>query len=142
MGFEMHTFIVKGMSIFTGAFGAAFVLFPQTSCMVFDWMMFQSRSLPLPVGEDSRAYTAFVYGVLGAVIVGWGASMYMTANSSAWQQRKLESWRAIAFPLSLWFLVDTIWSFNAGFFPNCILNVAFFSAWSAALLSCRGYFKD
>ena len=140
MDFERYTRLIQGLGVFTGAFGAAFVALPGTTAQIFDWMMFSSRSLPIPYTSQAQPYVSFVYGVLGAVMVGWGCSMVMTASSSAWKERKMEAWNSLAIPMGVWFAVDTTWSFATGFTPNCILNVAFLGVWGVALLSCRHFF--
>ena len=143
--FKYTTSVLKAASTFSAAFGFGFVVFNSLTSDVFDWMVFSSRGLPVPRGleEDppSRGYVKFVYGILGAVLGGWGIQMRMQLDSKSWQGRELAAWRGIAYPVFAWFAVDTSFSYLKGYWPNCLLNVGFFAMLGVPLLFNRRVFK-
>ena len=116
------TSLLKGASVFTVGFGTAFIAAPSVAARVFDWAMFEVRGVSPPTDSS---YSSFVYGVLGAVMMGWGGAMYMVTSSRAWRAGDADMWKAVAYPLALWFLADTSWSLHRGFWPNALLNCGF-----------------
>jgi hypothetical protein len=67
-------------------------------------------------------YQAWVYGVWGATLAGWGIVLVFIARGpfaagEAW------AWRAVALGTAVWFVLDTLASLMHGVLPNVILNV-------------------
>jgi hypothetical protein len=142
--FNRYTAVLKYSTGFTAVVGMGFVVLSKLTASVFDWMVFESRGLPLPSGliePDTRRYCSFVIGVLGAVMTGWGVQMNLHLSSTGWQGRQQQAWRAIAWPVFSWFAVDTTWSYLTGYWPNCVLNIGFFGVLGVPLLMARHLFR-
>ena len=144
--FSRTTSVLKVATTFSAIFGFGFVAFNGLTSDFFDWMVYGSRKLEVPRGlvEDSRSrdYVKFVYGILGAVLGGWGMQMRMHLDTKAWRGRELAAWRGVAYPVFAWFVVDTSFSYLTGFLPNCVLNLGFFAALGVPLLMNRRLFSE
>ena len=82
-----------------------------------------------------------MFGVLGAVVFGWGMCFERIISSKAWKKRDIEAWNMFAYPLIGWFVVDTSWSLYSDFYPNALLNLAFLIGLGGPLLACRSTFS-
>jgi len=99
--------------------GAAFVGLPRE---IVDALAAVGLLDPLPaMSEDARRYVDFVYGVLGAVMIGWGLALLLALRGVG---------RVWVFSVSLgaWFVVDTALSVATGHPRNVVLNVVTFLA--------------
>jgi hypothetical protein len=88
------------------------------------------------MSAEAAAYVAFVYGVLGAVMIGWGVTLGWIARvplrrGEAW------AWWATAVPLVAWFVPDTSRSLLAGAWQNALLNVVFAAMFVPPLVGLR-----
>ena len=118
-----------------GGFGAVMVLFHGCTADAFDALVSGSDDPPFD-GDRARAYAGFVYGVLGAVMVGWMALTFAVATGPL-RRRERWAWRAVACSLSGWFAVDTLMSLVSGYPENALLNVAFALAFAPPLAALR-----
>jgi hypothetical protein len=88
---------------------------------------------------DVNAYAMFAYGVLGAVMQGWGVSMFMIVRGPFC--RCESGGRALlAAPMLIWFLADTGFSLYTGFWQNGILNAVLLLLLAIPLAATRRYF--
>ena len=99
--------------------GVALVAAAGPAADVFDQLFFGGDG---PVGTpDGRSYVAFVYRVLGAVLLGWAVSLGVLARQL--RARRRETWRAVVGSVLAWFVVDTTASLLSGFGANAALNL-------------------
>lgn len=111
-----------GAAAVTVVTGVGFVVAPEPLLAMLAPL---SLAPPVPaMSAEAAAYVAFVYGVLGAVMIGWGGTMGWLARvplrrGEAW------AWWATAVPLLAWFVPDTARSLLAGAWQNALLNVVF-----------------
>ncbi len=119
-------------------FGAIFLAAPKLTYAGFEWLFTWSHSRAVPA--EARLYVEFVYGVLGAVLVGWGTTFLFVLfgpfrrdeASARW------AWWAIAVPLVAWAVPDTIWSCWTGYWPNAVLNAGFVALFAPPLVGAYG----
>jgi hypothetical protein len=98
----------------------------------FNVLMFGRSWLPPEYGSAVAPYLAFVYGVLGAVMLGWAVLMLLVL-AGPFRRGEPEGWRMLAWPLAIWFVVDTTWSLATGYWQNAVLNAAFGLAFAIPL---------
>jgi hypothetical protein len=112
------------LSIAIVAFGLAMALLNST--LVFNLLNRQVDPAfwgdqPLPA--QALAFRAWVYGVLGATMAGWGVFFIFLAHIPFRRQEKW-AWYCFAAGLLVWYVPDTIISLAAGVFFNAIFNTA------------------
>jgi hypothetical protein len=124
------------MNLFSdGASGAFFVVAGALTTSLFEWIVFGSAESPIPGGEAAR-YVTFVYGVLGAVMVGWACLLWPLVRGPI-RRREPWAWSAIAMSLGAWFVIDSALSIASGFGENALLNLVFAIAFAVPLLAIR-----
>jgi len=111
------------------------VLAPPLAGGLFEALGFGMREAGI-TGGPARSYVLFIYGVLGAVIVGWMvlvAAVAIGASSSGtpW------AWRALTVSLGVWFALDTGLSLVVGEWQHALFNLAFLAALGLPLLLWR-----
>ncbi len=67
-------------------------------------------------------YIALAHGVLGAVMVGWGAVLLIVLIGP-FRRGTREGWLIVAVSVAAWFVPDTALSLATGFWQNAVLNV-------------------
>ncbi len=87
-------------------------------------------------GGEALDYTTFVFGVLGAVIIGWMALTYMVARGPL-RRREPWAWTAVAASIGVWFIVDTGFSLAVGQVEHAVFNVGFLVPIAVALAALR-----
>jgi hypothetical protein len=92
------------------------------------------------VGAGDMAFTPelrFSIGLMGAVSLGWGLSLYAVAASSGDVPgaRAPALWRRIARATAAWFVIDSFISVATGFGLNAVSNLFIFGAMLAILWS-------
>jgi len=76
-----------------------------------------------PVPPEAAAYRAWVFGVTGSVMGGWGLLMVAVLRGP-FRRREPWAWPALAVPLICWYLTDTTVSVLRGAMANAVLNTA------------------
>jgi hypothetical protein len=121
--------------VLVGVSGAVFVVAGTLTTSLFEWIVFGSAESPIPVGAAAR-YVTFVYGVLGAVMVGWACLLWPLVRGPI-RRRESWAWSAIAASVGVWFVVDSTLSLASGFGENALLNLVFAIAFAVPLLAIR-----
>lgn len=112
---------MKFAIIITGLFGLSFILLPDFTEQLFNIL------LDNPTGEG---YIRFIYGVLGAVLVGWSATFFMIVQKGGQQSM-------IVIPLMIWFVIDTTFSLISGYAGNALLNLGFVVLYAVPLMRAK-----
>jgi hypothetical protein len=116
---------------FTVLFGLAMVYLPAPTQWYFNSLIFARADSPFDA--DSTRYIVFSFGIIGAVIAGWGVALL----GLVWVPiRRGERWALTAFTASfaLWFLVDSIFSITSGYWQNAVSNLAFLVLFAVPLV--------
>ncbi|MCA9985195.1 MAG: hypothetical protein KDE59_12900 [Anaerolineales bacterium] len=103
-------------------FGLAFVLLPDVMQRLFNWLLFGQTASPF--AADVNAYLTFVYGVLGAVMVGWSLCLFYLIHNPL-RRGERGGWLALALSLAVWYAIDTPFSLATGNPGNAALNTLF-----------------
>lgn len=115
-----------GFGLYLAVFGLIMALFSQSRLMD---IVFNSQidptfwDLPGPSAAASE-FQAFVYGVLGATITGWGIFIAFIARYP-FKAKEPWAWYCIATGVIVWFLVDTAISLRFGVRFNVMVNTLF-----------------
>lgn len=123
------------VAVAVAGYGISMVLAPPLAGELFDALGFGMREAGITDGP-ARSYVLFLFGVLGAVIVGWmvliaAVASAASATGAPW------AWRALTASLSAWFMLDTGVSLVVGEWQHALFNVAFLAALALPLLLWR-----
>ena len=129
------------VSIIFVVFGLALAFFNQSP--FFDFL-FNNQINPTfwgssSVPHDAELFQQWVYGVLRAMLSGWGIFMAFIAYYP-FRAKEKWSWNCIALGVAVWFIVDTAISlyFKVGF--NALFNTLFLISIGLPLLFTRKQF--
>ena len=102
---------------------------------VFDRLGFGPDDGKIADGR-SRDYLRLVFGILGAVIVGWMTTIGAIVLGPL-QRREAWAWWAIVSAVAVWFTLDTGLSLVLGFVGHALFNAVFAGALAVPLLAIR-----
>jgi hypothetical protein len=93
------------------------------------------------VESAQRDYIRLLYGVLGAVIVGWMATIAAIVVEPL-RRRELWAWWAIVISVTIWFVLDTGLSLVLGVIGHALFNVAFAIGLAVPLAAIRADLQE
>lgn len=105
-------------------YSAALILLPTVMQGLFNTLFFASSDLAGQFSDAANAYITFVYGVLGAVIIGWMVT-FMSLLISAFQYAQRSTWRTLLLSVVIWYLIDSGFSLSVGNPAHALFNTAF-----------------
>ncbi|MGZ6272951.1 MAG: hypothetical protein ACXWM8_01470 [Candidatus Limnocylindrales bacterium] len=111
--------IVAGASIALG--GLLLSLLGGTPALAWMNRLIDPAFGPGVADESARRFQAWIYGVLGAVMAGWGLAIAILVNG-AFSTRQAWVWWAVALGAGLWFVLDTGQSLRYRVFANAAIN--------------------
>ncbi len=88
------------------------------------------------IADSQRDYVRLVYGILGAVIVGWMATLGAIAAGPL-RRRETWAWWAVAAAALAWFVLDTGLSLVLGYVGHALFNVVFALALAVPLAGIK-----
>jgi hypothetical protein len=129
-------------TVVTVLFGLSMTTAPELTKQIFGLMVFQNAAHFQTVDAQAVKYMELTHAVMGSVMVGWGALMFMLvrrlsgpiAESEAGQTLKM-----LGLSLLLWYLPDTAFSIHSGFWQNAVLNTGFMVLFTPPLLALKKY---
>jgi hypothetical protein len=124
---------------FTVLFGLFMVLAPGLTQQAFGLLIFQDPEHFAAFHSQATAYIELAHAVMGSVMVGWGALMFMLVRKLNAKDAK-ETCRMIAVSVLLWYVPDTAFSLYSGFWQNAVLNTGFAVLYAVPLVALRKYF--
>ena len=127
-------------TVFTMLFGLLMVVLPGLTLQGFGLMIFGSADGFNAFEPLATAYIKLAHAVMGAVLFGWGALMFMVVRKLMTQGIK-ESWDMVALSVLLWYVPDTAFSLVSGFWQNAVLNTGFACLYAPPLFALRQFFK-
>lgn len=105
-------------------FSFSLIIVPDFMQMFFDSMFFLSSPAQTTFGELAYSYIKFLYGLLGAVMIGWSvALLYILLRP--FRRGEVEAWYAMTASILVWFIIDSSFSISTTFWQNAILNIVF-----------------
>jgi hypothetical protein len=88
---------------------------------------------------EAYKFQGWIYGVLGAVMSGWGILVAFWAHYP-FKAREPWAWTGLALGVGVWFVADTSISAVYGVFFNVAFNTVFLVFLAAPLVFTRKYF--
>jgi len=129
------------VGIYLILFGLALAFFNQS--FLFDLLLNNQINpifwLSQPPLESTQRFQAFVYGILGTTIAGWGVCLSFIIHYP-FKQRKAWAWKCIVLAIALWFVTDTAISLFFGVTYNALFNISFLLNFAIPLFATRKVF--
>jgi hypothetical protein len=124
------------VTLAVAAFGAAIVLTPLVTDVLFAWMIFGETGTPDGFSEGAADYIRFSQGVMGAVMVGWMLLALWLVRARV-ARGEPDAWYALTASLLGWFVIDTAFSLVSGYWQNAVLNTVVLAAFAPGLAGTR-----
>lgn len=122
-------------------FSLALIFLPGVMQSFFNWMLFSGSRSNASFSDKAVSYLTFVYGVLGAVMIGWMVSFFFILIGP-FRRGEREGWQTLTASITIWFVVDSTFSLSAGFFENAIFNILFFVLFIIPLAATYRFFHS
>lgn len=90
------------------------------------------------LGPAAGRYITLLYGVLGAVLVGWMCTLLFTVWGPFRRGEKWAWWQVVV-SVGVWFILDTGFSWAAGFPAHALFNVLFLLLFVGPLTAAYPY---
>jgi hypothetical protein len=125
--------LLEAVVVGAGALGLAFVVASAATVEAFDVLYAVDGAASRSVGDTE--YLRGVYGVLGAVMVGWMVVLHGLVRGPL-RRRECWAWQLTARSVIVWFVLDS--SISAFLIPrNVMLNLVFLVGFAVALVPLR-----
>ena len=118
------------------AFGLMLVLAPALSRQGFSLLVYASPDRIDSFGNEQVRYISLVHAVIGGVMVGWGAALFLVTRTLLARGVRA-GWNLIALSVAAWFVPDTAYSLLSGFWQNALLNAVFLTLFALPLWATR-----
>lgn len=122
-------------------FGIGMVAAPELTRRFFGLLLFSSAERLASFGAAAAAYVAFVHGVLGAVMFGWGVAL-LSVLLGPFRHRSKQAWSTLVTSLSAWFVPDTALSLWSSFWQNAMLNLVLAVIFAIPLAATHRAFNE
>ena len=77
-------------------------------------------------GDDAVRVARFAYGLMGAVIAGWGVALFLLVKHGVHEGR---TWRVVVASVFGWWVLDVSVSLATGFALNAVMSTALLVTW-------------
>ena len=130
------------VGIYLIVFGIYLTFFSQSSFMDY---LFNNNINPTfwvdsEIPENTQRFQGWIYGVLGAVIAGWGTLISFWAYYP-FKTRERWAWIGLAYGSGLWYIADTTISAIYGVTFNVVFNTILLFFLAAPLVFTKRFFK-
>lgn len=115
--------------------GLLMVVAPALTRAGFSWLVYGDTTLLDSFGAEPVRYLSLSHAVLGSIMVGWGASLFMITRMLARGERS--AWPLLVISLAAWFIPDTAYSLISGYWQNAVLNVTAATLFAIPLSALR-----
>jgi len=113
-------------------YGLALMLAPQVMHGLFNTLFFASSDVVQQFGEQASAFITLVYGVLGAVIIGWMVALLSIIWGMA--QNPRSAWNTLMLSVVVWYALDTGMSLLIGSVSHAVFNTLFLVMFAVPLV--------
>jgi hypothetical protein len=124
--------------------GIAFVVLGIVMTLPFGADLFDGLINPVfwengIISDKANAFKVFIYGVLGASMVGWGVLFAFIAHYP-FRQKEKWAWNCLVTGFILWFIFGQYVSIRAGVYANVVADIVFFGLVMVPLFFTRKEF--
>ena len=116
-------------------YGAVLVAYGDAPAALFDRLGFGMTPAGITAGP-ARDHVLLVYGVLGAVLIGW-TLLLLTVVRGPLRHRRPWAWSAVALSTAGWFAADTAFSLAVGANAHAAFNLIFAVGFAVPLAALR-----
>ncbi len=105
-------------------YATGLMLMPQTMHGLFSRLFFGDSDNVQRIGEDYPEFIQLVYGVLGAVMIGW----MVTLLAIMWRHFRTDprgTWQILVISIGVWYAVDSGFSVVIGLVEHAVFNTGF-----------------
>ncbi len=128
------------VGIVMSVFGVLLALFNATPLFaLFDRQINPVFWGAADIPGGAREFKQWAYGVLGAMLAGWGVFMAFIAHYP-FKRREMWAWNCIFAGLLVWFVIDTAISLNFKVYFNAAFNTVLFVMVMLPLAFSRKHF--
>ncbi|MBW4687573.1 MAG: hypothetical protein KME40_21280 [Komarekiella atlantica HA4396-MV6] len=120
-------------------FGISLVILPDFMQLFFNAMFFSPLQAHTTFSNIAHSYIKFLYGVLGAVMVGWSVTLLFILVGP-FHRGQREAWYAMTVSVLVWFMLDSSLSISTGFWQNAVFNTIFLVFFAIPLTATYMYF--
>ncbi|WP_193199869.1 hypothetical protein [Nostoc sp. MG11] len=121
-------------------FSISLVILPDFMQLFFNAMLFSSSQAHTTFDEIAYSYIKFLYGILGAVMVGWSVTLLFIL-AGPFHRGQREAWYAMTVSVLVWFVLDSSLSISSGFWQNAVFNTMFLIFFAIPLVATYRYFQ-
>lgn len=114
-------------------YAAGLMLMPQTMHGLFNLLFFGDSKQVRHVGENNPEFIQLVYGVLGAVLIGWMVTL-LAIMRRHFQTDPRGTWQILMVSIGVWYAVDSGFSVATGFVEHAVFNTGFLVLYALPLL--------
>lgn len=111
------------MLVAVTGYGAVLVVRGSVAAELFDRLGFGPSAAGITT-DAGTAHLRLVYGVLGAVLIGWMLLLWALARGPL-RRRQRWAWTAMTTSVTAWFLIDTTFSLAIGATAHAVFNLSF-----------------
>jgi len=122
-------------------FSSLLLLTPELTQRGFNIVAFGRTAYPAGFTPTVIGYLEFVYGVLGAVMIGWMLAV-LALIQIPYSRGATWSWWAIVASVLGWFVIDTTFSLVSGYPGNAVPNAVFLVMFAVPLLATFGITRN
>lgn len=112
-------------------FSLGLIFIPDTMREIFNQLYLPS-DVETQFSDTAENFINFVYGILGAVMIGW-AIMLLSTILGGFRRGEQEAWITLSASMVSWFVLDSGFSVAMGFPENALFNLAFFIVYAIPL---------
>lgn len=128
---------LMGITLGVIIYGGCLMLFPRAMHTLFNTLFFGESD----ANGTLTHYIHLIYGVLGAVLIGWMV-MLLGIIRSPFRHGERWAWQTITSSVLIWFLVDSGFSIVIGVVEHAIFNVGFAVLYTIPLAATYRDFHD
>jgi hypothetical protein len=103
-------------------------------------LFFYDSKLDQTFSPEVKHYIHFLFGVMGAVMVGWSILLFFYIKSS-FASGDRQVWYALVLSVGGWYVLDSVFSIAMGFWTNAVLNTAFALIFFIPFIASSKYFR-
>lgn len=129
------------VGVYLAFFGLFLTCFSQSKVMDY---LFNQHIDPLfwgsaPLPQSAEAFQGWIYGVLGAVVAGWGTLIAFWA-AYPFKSRQRWAWNGLTAAVAIWYIADTAISAQYGISFNVVFNTVVLLLLATPLALTKRYF--
>lgn len=109
------------------------MLMPQTMHGLFNLLFFADSKQVRQIGEDDPVFIQLVYGVLGAVMIGWMVTL-LAIMRRHFHTDPCGTLQILTVSIAVWYAVDSGFSVATGFVEHAVFNTGFLLVYAIPLV--------